>query len=495
MKKSLALFCALLAAALVGSGAAAIHTAKTAQQVETRPVPLAETELSEQSGLQWSPRAGRDAAADLQLQFQAQCEQRLRWDFTLNPAAEPEHPETKFYKLNRLPQEDAHMRNQSLELYACMGFGTSVSGGTIALSDEAQTFGFGPAFEEVAENTPAGQEHSQVLDLSLYMKEWPMTVGFAAAGQWLPYEQFWEMRVHPENRSAENEALYQMVEHLVQSFRFPIKGHPMMEFTVQKDESGAVVTLNAVQSGEENPTIDCYEALLNGGHYLILEAREGDGSLMDYSHTPGGYGIYRLPVYGEDDTPAPEDLQFFYELNPEEKLRLFTSDESNLLLVTEKEGQVFLKVLDETGSEIENMALGALSQNNWVQIQIQKDLVLLLRHGPNAEQHSFTLLRRTQENTYQREMDGVLPGGTCFENVAMPNDAAMAFDGSRFALAAPYGREYRGDCGYSVLVYDAQGLLFGDARQTSLSQGPGGNYQSQCHVVPGSMALRFADPA
>lgn len=502
MKTSLALFCALLVLGLGAAGAGILHTANTAERVKTWSVLEGEPVLSDEKELKWSPNAGKDRVQDLKLEFRVHNQQQLLWDLALYPAREPEHPQTEFQMRYKEKDNSWPIHDQSVEMISSLGFSSSTSGGSFDLGNDAETYGLGPAFEDVSSRTPAGQAHTETVELKKYFEVWPMTIGMETAGYWLHWQEFGEMRQSVDEMEPDYvRGTYKLVDHLLKSFRFPIQSNPKMEITVEKDESGAVIGLEAYPVGqqENSASISNYETQLNGTHYLAVEAREEDGSLMDYSLTPGGYGVYRLPVYGEKECPAPEDLQFLCPLDPQEQLVQLTDDGTNLLLVTKKEQQLFLNALDESGTCLYRVALEQPFGVDWVQIYAQDDLVLVLEHGPNPAEHAFMLLQRDSEKGYQRQMDGRLPGNKAFESLVMPNGGDrginILFDGERLAIAAPYGRDFDGDCGYSVLVYDRQGLLFADARQTSLSQGMNISYQDQCHVDAASMKLSLEPKA
>lgn len=507
MKKSLALLCVLLLLGLGTAGAAMVDTANTAKQVKTQSVLQGQDWLAEQKNVTWSAAAGTDSVQDLNLQFQVQYNDRLLWDLDLWPAQQPEHPKTEFVMLPRAKNYNETQKEQRVELNNSMGFTAGTSGGSFDLGSDADTYGLGPAFQDVSSRAPAGQKYTETVKLKKYFETWPMLMELDTAGVWLHWQEMVDMRTQQLQTTPFVQGAYALAEHLLQSFQFPIQGDPQMEITLEKDETGAVIGLEAYTNNQQQNAdfISTFQTRINNRQYLVVEARQADGSLMDYGLTPHGYGIYTLPIYEEKDytlpvneekdCPSPQDLQFLCPLEPQEQLVLMTNDGTNLLLVTQKEQQKYLNALDPSGKPLYRLALEQPFDVDWLQICTQDDLVLVLAHGAEPARHDFMLLQRNPDKGYQVKLQNRLPGSKAFESLLMPSDfqgLSLAFDGQRLAMAAPYGRDHNGDCGYSVLVYDSQGLVFADARQTSLSQPSVQTYSQACHVVPKSVTVRFA---
>lgn len=515
MKKSFALFCALLLAALVGVGVVSAGAMARAEQVTFSENKALQASLKSDPQLRWSPAAGPQAIQDLRLELDILSRERLCWQIGLSPAIDPAQGQTEFALRPYRSQGESTFRRNRVELRFDGNFGASVSGGVFELGYEPSAFGLDKMLADVATRAPENGTYTETVDLRDYYTTWPLTVNLDLPGAWMNWDELLMIRQQLANgqddTTAPRKGAYLLANALLDAFQFPITGHPQMEVELEMVEGG-IVGINATMlKPEENSSfINSLEAQTNSGHYFVVDAREPDGSLMDYSGTADGYGLYRLPLYKEDDVPRPEDLKFVCPLSPKESVRLMFANEdgTRLLMVVEDETGHRLNVFDDTGDLVQSLPIPGAAKDQWSRFYAAPGLLLAVQHHMVDEdlpepkvQSSFVLFDRDEQGNYRQQMADALPADKDFELLYQggrySEGPAIAYDGQRLALAESYGAGYSGDCGYALLVYDKDGLLYADARQSSLAGGDTRvQTQEDCKVEPGSVQVRFeAAPA
>lgn len=510
MKKSFALFCGLLLAALVGVGVVSAGAMASAEQVTFFENKALQAALKREPQLRWSPAAGPQAIQDLRLELGILSRERLHWQIELSPAIDPAKGQTDFALRPYDQQLEAFGSHNRIELRFNGSFGASVSGGVFELGNEGNAFGLDKMLADVASRAPNNGTYTETVDLRDYYTSWPLTVDLDFPGAWMNWDEIVAIRQQLENgqddTTAPRKGAYLLANALLKAFRFPITGHPRMEVELQMAQGGVVgIHANMVEMNEAGPAVWSFGACTNTACYFVVDAREADGSLMDYSSTLGGYGLYRLPLYKEGDVPRPEDLKFVCPLSIKERVRLMFANEdgTRLLLVVEDETGQRLHVFDDAGNLVQRLPIPGAEKDQWGRFYTAPGLLLAVQahmgdkglSEPKA-QPSFILFDQDEQGNYRQQMADALPADKDFELLYQGgrygNAPAIAYDGRRLALAESYGTGYGGDCGYALLVYDEDGLLYADARQSSLASGDTRvQTQENCKVEPGSVRVRF----
>lgn len=215
----------------------------------------------------------------------------------------------------------------------------------------------------------------------------------------------------------------------------------------------------------DNSLSRCSSAVTESYAYFIPELRNSSGQLLDYSQTPGGYGVYRIPCVERPLTP--EDLEMVLPLEETQRIVRFqvSADESELLLFSSGESGSRLQILDgETGAERQSLSLsfspetlGAVVPGENCLLLFQKDsFTLLAKDQPGHYASTFTLPLSYLENTpFLTELNSV---------DQVQQKTAAAYGGKRLALMLIQD----GGNTANISILDAQGLLYTGLYESSL---------------------------
>ena len=249
---------------------------------------------------------------------------------------------------------------------------------------------------------------------------------------------------------------------LEQAFRFPVRPEHQVQVTLELEEDGGLHFSAWNVEGTE-VQIGTHSARSPGWLYFIPQARTPDGTLWDYSGTPQGWGIYRLPDHGPYNI---RQLEFVAPLEETQKVLHFSAleDGSALVLLTQEENGLVLQLLDPaTGQERQAVPLSGQSESGWPQQQLYGDL-MFLRRSPDA----FSVLVRDRDGQWKLCLEDRLPPqpeDPQASRLGVP--AGAAWDGQRLLLADRSST----DCSCSLFVYDATGLVYWGDYTTSLDAG------------------------
>lgn len=462
MKKALA-FVVILALVLGGVAVAARSMQDTAGEVTVTS----------------TTQAGDPAAAQGLLALQSLCYgQDLRWDLTV-PLADPAAAETDVTDRGEVPpavNEDKGVYIRFASNSVNMGSDPGYAPETLETGNFPVHKDLLPLVRAVAANTPAGQSHTETVDASQYLTGYPLEVTLDLAAEEPDYSQ---------EGTFENQFQEDAVQAIQDFFRFLIAPEVRWTVTVVKDADGLLTQLTIVPMDTE-PLGGTLSAVGRHSAYFTFGSQHLDGSnLADFSHVPGGYGIYRLDCPENDGGrfwADPDSLRTVYPLKPgqEQPVNLTLSpDEQTLYLVLWTGDQYECRVLDA-----DTMALRqtfpipaappqALDQETGEPTTPDRGTVWYdLRHLVVGEDcllaigddtlHAFA---RGADGQYQYLWSASRP--SAYQEGFLPNVRA-AWNGEKLALGFVDGQSE--EPGLTLLVYDAQGkLLYHGTYTTSLN--------------------------
>ena len=451
MKKTcllLALLAALSAAAL-GTVHSSIHA--TSEQVVFRELPMA---------------GDRSAADGLTVELNASIRDLLFWDTSFAPGPDQTETQARFQRPPLKPE--TILRSPHFFLYAPINFGASSNG---SMFDEGDELWMEEAFRELDAETPMGKSASKEVLVSDYEEVYPNSVDLVLHHHSIHFDFF------GDHYGGTNGAF---TSQFLNAFRFPVLEGHRQEITLEKGLDGSMqLTCNDTASGVSIESVSCSSA---NYLYFVVNARSNqDGSLLDYSHTPGGYGLYRLPVDKEEMTL--EDLEMIYPLDPSYTIcQLRCTDDRHLLMLTTEQGQSFLRVLDlDRQQELQSVPLWTESKDAWPDLITDDDLVLvilgaqeqarLFRQNPDGLCELLQELQMSATEEYPRLLSEI---------------SSMDWDGQRLAIltrtvvpqAGPaYSSDY--NASFSLLVFDRDGLQYLGSFLNSLNTEMGYNEDSR----------------
>ena len=205
--------------------------------------------------------------------------------------------------------------------------------------------------------------------------------------------------------------------------------------------------------------------------WFTFDVTADDGSIVDTSLIPGGFGIYRMPIYTiEKDGVIAErydvdKTELFYPLDPTQKVvRLgLTGNGENLILVYCSEGVIRVRVIgSETGETKADIPLGNESDfteagSCYVTFAGEDYYVFqVVRTDKKADDSETFVLGKKPDGEW-----GIRMHTTGYASRQW-RDGTAAYDGKRLALVEYDDRTLR------IIVYSEEGVLYQGTITTSL---------------------------
>ncbi len=467
MRKSRVLFAALLA--LLAAGFAVVYGVfwqKTGQ------VELAETVLFGDAA----------AAGNLSITLHSTCGQKLYWDTSVTPGS----PAQNEFEA-RLSVKNPNGKHPEAHLDSWISWNRGSYGLTTYFGDAE----FGALYQKVAENTPAGESRTQLLDIADYCTHYPVAfeMGCQQGGRWT--ELHWDIFPKSEH---ENDT-HPFLQALAGYFTFPITENVPLRVTIAKDEKGRIVSAEVEPAGDGEPSVLASSAYGAGYLYFIVDAAASDGSPLDYGQVPGGRSLYRLDLTKEKE-PAIEDLEVVLPLESREIQQLLADGTgSQILLETGNGREHEVQVLDAKNAKI----LQTLPLENADSVGLIPGEGFLLamaysKENSGSDEASLTLYLPDEAGRWQRQYTVSLEQEFGFSERGM-NEWFISPDGKKLAEvfrlepAADLGpAKYLEGCSVGIRVLDETGWLYAARFDSSLDKARvsekdyDGSYQQLCRM-------------
>lgn len=307
----------------------------------------------DQVAVEYTTWMGDPAAADgLELKLNSSMENRLFWETTLDWGSEPK-TEFSYFQEGQFPwngDDGVHIQTE---------FYTSSHGDDLLKEQVAKEFlGYEEwkynLFQSVSSRTEPGMIRTEVVDLGDYVETVPIQI-------WIQWENLAGQHTsqvtdeYAASKEPELRAWGEFVQELERAFQFPILRPVWVAVSVEKDEDGKVVmtdlhpasgqaeaVMKHPADGNDSPSVSYQEDLTQinvvnavGQQYVyfVVEARGRKTGVLDYSRTPGGYGVYRMPCH----TSRPltmDDVEMVCPLDPAKSVYSmeYNADESQLIV-------------------------------------------------------------------------------------------------------------------------------------------------------------------
>ncbi len=158
-------------------------------------------------------------------------------------------------------------------------------------------------------------------------------------------------------------------------------------YWVRDDNSGEVNECYDIwyetRQGEDYYEPEIWSAWSDTAIYLVINNRSAGGQVMDFSDTPGGYGIWKIPCFPAMGEACIEktlegveyfsnyrygEIEQFLPLDTEKNVRSLTMDENmnNLFLLSETDGVYEVTVIDiHSAKVLAEVSLGKLDATEY----------------------------------------------------------------------------------------------------------------------------------
>lgn len=358
-----------------------------------------------------------------------------------------------------------------------MNFDLTTKEGTFREFATDPALGIAAAFNALYMDAPIGVEVSATVHLQDYYDYYPITLNLNLPGV------IWTNNDVSQDTVAERGTEAYVVQYFRDYFKIPILDEVLeIHLTRSKDSmhwgsaSGDSDTYSFYSLSAVNGT-DCY--------FTFGTRTNRDGQIIDTSEIKGGYGIYRLPYRRSTSTADigvdVDAMEMVYPLEPGTEIEglYFNNTGTRLILITKAtEEQIRIDIIDpETYDCLQTFFVESSSLFN---LRIFDDYTVVVTFDKLA-------VLTEQDGVYTHAFTAVIPKDADGNVRTVTSDYAIAFDGTRLAVANNTQAYYYSGvdkCGYHVTVYSADGVLWSGIVESTLDAGLRKNSYSQDDLTP-----------
>lgn len=344
----------------------------------------------------------------------------------------------------------------------------------------AEQSGLSKLVREIYDSLKYGEEKSTTVKLSDYYEYYPLEINL--------HLQSLNLNIS-EDSFASGNSLYtvsdqnekKIYEDIRSFLKIPVIENEYVDVSVHKHSTGTTgLGFSYADKSADHYSMSSLSVHNENAIYFTIGNRTENGATVDFSHVPGGYGIYVLPY--TDATVQTEKLALAYSL-----------DENATVTSMKLHGNKLLLTLTENGiSYLETVEISTMTQ-------LQKVKLADGEHYAVYTEEDFIVYVFNDKIVVLEEKDGLYDIAFITDNSSSDSSkdtyfyfrssAALDFDGERLIIADNASNSY--ECGFRVLVYTAEGLKYFGEYESSLDiNSDATSYSSECHPL-GSMEVKW----
>ncbi len=408
-------------------------------------------------------------AEGIKVDLSTHCDYRLFWDTLYTVGEKPEISTT--FTFSQAQLQPKQIKPPVFNIYLDdMLSGGGASGYNIDM--EAETIPL--PVRDVATRTKPGEKHTETVYIKDYYDFYPIRVDF----EW------------PSGFAVNQDTLNLFAGY----FKIPVYPKHQVEVSVEKNAAGNVHSIEHSPLWETEVYSHATSVVTDSHCFFTFACATVDGQLLDTSHIPGGYGIYRFPRYTQSGVHilTADELQTVFPLDAERArvIALETSqDKTKLLLVTSEDGDYMLTVIDAvTMTELQKLRIMHMDKEAgpwglWLRgFYVYEDFIV-----PISSDSRFALLPLDVGGKYEVRFEGSLSEIKGHEH-AFSDELVMSYNGKELAVAAfhyAYNRP-RNNCSFYLGVYTNEGLAYAGHYQHSLDKSLIEEYRLICQPLEGT---------
>ncbi len=415
------------------------------------------------------------------------CE-NLLWDITHSVGDGKTETDFSIHK-NRIDREyEAH--NQ-LNLYTMMHYISSTNG-------FYKETGLNKAYEELIKTAKPYEETKKTVLLSDYLDYYPIVVDISFDGKFHLDSSFASQIDDVKEK--------EFVADFEEFFKIPILEDHKMVIGVQVDENGNVHSTGSYgNDGDETFEEFSFYAesvITDDECFIKFSNRTNFGSIIDTNEIPGGYGIYCLPYQSNDNgiTFDTKGLKNIFPVKNEEEIYelQLSKDKKDLYMMSKEDNKSYLTVIDvETYKEKAKITLSEIKEHSSYIGYIDEDFMVINHYHPN-ELESFSIYLPDSKGGFKKEFtadtfvedknSNISDEGIAYytgRSVYMNSNIDVKWDGENLYVTNTVGDYYSTPPsreGFSLSVYNKDGLQFCGNYRTSLSAGYDGYHDSRYYT-------------
>ena len=330
------------------------------------------------------------------------------------------------------------------------------------------------AMDKMIESIPNGGQKSFGLDFGKYLDYYPLDGQVILPQLSTVFSEF-------EHWFSDSEAISKAINDF---FRIPITGAFSVDYRLDKKDNHT--------SGYASMNVD-YQFHASGvatenACYFTFDATMEDGSVVDTSLIPGGYGIYCLPYEGS--VLKLDQLKMVYSLDPTEgyESMALAGDGKYLLLHTWNDDDLMLTVIDiATMTQIQRVNIHTRSSDVRLDVICYDDFILMVENSSVSDElDRLTVWEECPDHSWKHSFTvrwdlSMIPDGDHLDLFNTDTNAVDFKDG-KLVLVTNKIEEYRSYryqnyCDFYVLVFEESGMTYAGSYHLNLtdvnSQEPG----------------------
>ncbi len=361
---------------------------------------------------------------------------------------------------------------------------TFADGTTFREAAADPALGIVAAYNALYMDAPIGKEVSRIVRVADYYDYYPINLDVSIPGV------YWTNNDYDENDVARGTEHY-VTKQFRDYFKIPVSDGELLEIHLTRNERGGM-SWGSQTIGEETFSLWSLSAISDDHIYFTFNTLLPHGAYMDTSEIPDGYGIYRVSYekgdgyYKENIGMTGDDLAMVYALPTETVIRdiYINEGKTHLLLVTEADHTITVDIIAcETMEKTQSFSVPLPEDSYYSQIRIFDTYSVIITGD------TLTVLSE-EAGTYTMEFTAARTGEDD-QQIRMGSNAAMAFDGTRLAVAYPLRSGFHYNvCGYWAAVYTKDGCTFLATYDSSLDAGKNGTWSSD-YDTDGWTAVRW----
>lgn len=437
------------------------------------------------------------AAEGLNIIRKCTWDERLHWKTDYNIASENRYSTEFHFTQNREYERYGFGRVTSMLSFGCYTNGGIGSSAGIEHDDIERNFkGFEDICLGVMERAPMGSEYAETVKLSDYHEFYPLNINLDMQDQFYLYRDP-EISDFEYVRTLEGDQCFEVNEALRAFFKIPVPEDETVEVRVYKEEDGTVTEVHLNSYNAQPKSCDFHiisEGISDKGVYFAFDC----GDDIDFTHIPGGCGIYLLPYgasFTHDGSTYPtvdtDGLAMVYPLDTDVVIESLFYDDSmcRLVMITVEDGAYMFNSIDpDTMETVQRFVIDICREEGGVwNVTCEEDFVVLYLQGSR-----LAVLNTASGEEYELDYVVDLCPADAEELFWYNGSSVMAYDGERLALAWSIERDSHpySDCGFCVAVYDHSGLRYYGEYESGLMTGEQSNdYGYYCSPVGGESVL------
>lgn len=394
-----------------------------------------------------------------------QYQQNLMWETSLTLGSNPV-PETEFTFSNeqiRIPDE---IEQTGIEFNILRDPFQFIHIDRIPESAKEKYAALMDAVTGAIDAVPAGENKTFTINFSAYLDYYPLDGQVILGDLTTVFSEF-------EYWTDDSEEIALAINEF---FRIPVDGEYTVEYTIDKTSGGSAY-------GAQMKTdfyLNASGVATDDACYFTFNTVREDGTVVDTSLIPGGYGIYRLP-YDENGLNF-DALEMVYALDPTERYdSMYLSDDGKRIRLQTWQGDnLMLTVIDLAGmTQIQKVKLLTESEEWHYDVIDYDDFTLIVENRRNSDSmDQITVWEELSDGTFTNaftanmNMD-VFPEKSnlnlfdSLSNAVDYRNGKLVVIKNRLIRQEPYW--YKDYCDIYVIVYDATGMIYAGTCEWNLT--------------------------